>query len=96
MRGLVACGVNDAVVKRLELKVPPSHDWQVLQGGGSGAKCGPGGPSESQEDQVAGTPAQGRGELPAEESGGGIHQRQSGGWLSCWIHYRGLSSSQDC
>ena len=32
MRALVACGVNDAVVKRLELKVTPSHDWQFLQG----------------------------------------------------------------
>ena len=62
----MACGVNDAVVKRLELKLPPSHDWQVLQGGGSRAKCGPGGPSESQEAQVAGTRAQVRGELPSE------------------------------
>ena len=69
----MACGVNDAVVKRLEFEVPPSHDWQVLQGVDSGSKCGPGGPSESQEAQVTGTRAQGRGELPAEESGGGIH-----------------------
>ena len=44
----MACEVNDAVVKRLEFEVPPSHDWQVLQGGGSGAKGGPGVPSESQ------------------------------------------------
>ena len=50
----------------------PSRDWQVLQVGGSGAKCGPGGPGESQEAQVAGARAQGRGEIPAEESGGGI------------------------
>ena len=32
----------------------------------------PGGPCESQEAQVSGARAQGRGELPAEESGGGI------------------------
>ena len=50
----------------------PSHDWQVLQVGGSGAKCGPGGSGESQEAQVTGAHAQVRGELPAEESGGGI------------------------
>ena len=68
----MACGVNDVVVKRLEFEVSSSRDWQVLQGGGSGAKCGPGGPSDIQEAQVAGTRAQGRGELPAEESGGGI------------------------
>ena len=68
----MACEVNDTVVKRLEFEVPPSHDWQVLQVRGSGAKCVPGGPSEIQEDQVSGTRDQGRGELPAEESGGGI------------------------
>ena len=68
----MACGFDDAVVKRLELEVYPSHDWQVLQGGGSGDKCGPGGSGEIQEAQVAGARAQGRGELPAEESGGGI------------------------
>ena len=92
----MACGVDDAVVKRLEFEVSPSHDWKVLQGVGSGDKCGPGGLSEIQEAQVAGKRAQGRGDLPAEESGGGIHQRKSGGWLSCWIHFHGLSSSQDC
>ena len=71
----MACGVDDVVVKRLEFEVPPSHDWQVLQGGGSGAKCGPdgpGGPGEIQEARVAEARAQGRGELPAEEIGGGI------------------------
>ena len=68
----MACGVDDVVVKRLEFEVSPSRDWQVLQGGGSGAKCGPGGPGESQEAQVAGARAQGRGELPSEKSGGGI------------------------
>ena len=61
----MACGVNYAVVKRLEFEVPTSHDWQVLQGGGSEAKCRPGGPSEIQEAQVDGTRSQGKGELPA-------------------------------
>ena len=68
----MACGVDDAVAKRLEFEVHPSHDWQVLQGGGIVAKCGTGGPSESQEAQVVGERAKGRGELSAEESGGGI------------------------
>ena len=68
----MACAIDDAVVRWLELEVPPFHDWKVLQGGGSGAKCGPGGPNEIQESQVTGACAQGRGELPAEESGGGI------------------------
>ena len=71
----MACGFNDAVVKRLEFEVSPSHDLQVLQGGGRVDKCGTGeigGPGESQEAQVAGARAQGRGELPAEESGSGI------------------------
>ena len=62
----MACGVDDGVVKRLEFEVSPSHDWQVSQGEGSGAKCGPGGPGESQEAQVAGARSQGRGDLPDE------------------------------
>ena len=69
----MACGVDDVVVKRLGFKVYPSHDWQVLQVGGSGDKCGPGGSGESQEAQMAGARAQSRGELPDEESGSGIH-----------------------
>ena len=69
----MACRVDDAVVKWLEFEVPPSHDWKVLQGGGSGAKCGPGGPGEIQEAQMSGARAQGRVELPDEESGSGIH-----------------------
>ena len=59
-------------------------------------KCGPSGPGESQEAQVDGARDQGIGELPAEESGGGIRQIHSRGWLSCWIHSHGLTSPQYC
>ena len=61
----MACGVDDVVVKRLELEVSPSHDWQVLQGGRSGTKFVPGGIGEIQKAQVAGARAQGKVELPA-------------------------------
>ena len=95
MWGLVAFGFDDAVVKRMDFEVYPSHDWQVLQGGVSGTKCGSGGSAESQKAQVAGASTQGRGERPSEESSGGIRLRQSEGWLSCWIHSHGLTSPQD-
>ena len=79
----MAFGFDDAVVKRMDFEVYPSHDWQVLQGGVSGTKCGSGGSAESQKAQVAGASTQGRGERPSEESSGGIRLRQSEGWLSC-------------